>query len=71
MPQTGDRDPGFWRGNMEARMIDAEESVAALWKFRQEADKRIAVMETKMVVFAALAAAIGAMLPGFVSAVIK
>jgi len=71
MAPTQDRDPGFWRGNMEARMDDAEESVRVLWQFKEAADRQIAVMETKLVIFSAIAAALGAMIPGAVAALLK
>jgi hypothetical protein len=60
-----------WRGQIDSRLDDAEDSVRDLWKFKENADRRIAVMETKMVVLAAIAAAIGAMLPGVVQAIVK
>jgi hypothetical protein len=70
-----DRDDGNgwerWRGKIDSRLDDAEDSVKSLWNFKESADRRIAVMETKMVIFAAIAAALGAMLPGVVQAIFK
>lgn len=56
---------------MEARVEDVEEAMKELWRFKSDAEKRIVAMETKMVVFAALAAALGSLLPSIVSAMFK
>jgi hypothetical protein len=63
--------PGWWRGSMEARLEDAEESVKELWRFKSDAEKRIVAMETKMVVFAAIAAAGGAFAADAIAAIFK
>lgn len=69
-PNPGD-DPGWWRGHTEARIDDVEDSVKELWKFKSDAEKRIVAMETKMVVFAALAAAVGAFAADAIAAILK
>lgn len=60
-----------WRGGADAKFNDLENSMKALLRFKEDGERRISILETKMVVFAALAAAIGAMLPGVVSAIVK
>ena len=60
-----------WRGEIDARLDDAEDAVRSLHRFKEDAEKRIVAMETKMIFFAAMAAALGAMLPNAFAAVLK
>lgn len=71
MVPTGGNGWERWRGEIDARLDDSEESLRALWRFKEEAERKIVAMETKIVFFAAIAAALGAMLPGALAAVLK
>ncbi len=51
-----------WRGEIHSRVTGTEMDVEALLEFKQDAEKRIASMETKIVVFTAIAAGLGSVL---------
>lgn len=77
-------DPGWerWCGQHEARITGIEDDVKAIfhWREKFEADamsrhtsimERLTSVETKLVFFAAMAAALGSMIPSVVAAVLK
>lgn len=70
-PTGGDNGWERWRGEINARLEDTEESLKALWRFKEQSERDIAILKTKMIFFSAVAAALGAMLPGAVSAFFK
>jgi hypothetical protein len=77
-------DPGWerWCGQHEARITGIEDDVKALfhWRDAHEAEEqrkytaiveRLTSVETKLIFFAAIAAAVGSMLPNVLAAVLK
>jgi len=81
-PSPGD--PGWerWCGQHEARITGIEEDVKSIfhWREKFESDtqarhtaliERITSVETKLIFFAALAAALGSMIPSVVAAMLK
>jgi len=62
--------PGWWQGGTDARIKALEEDVRSLTTFKEEASREITVLKTKLVIFSAIAAALGAMIPGAVAALL-
>ena len=82
MAPIGENSWERWRGEHEARVSSMEDDVQNLWRWRAEHEaeaankyqrilERLTSVETKLVFFAAMAAAIGAMMPGVLAAIAK
>ena len=80
----GPNEPGWdrWCGQHEARIDGIEDDLKAFWEWKEhhESDsqrrhlrvmERLTSVETKLIFFAAIAAAIGSMLPGVFAAIVK
>ena len=71
MPNLGDNGWERWRGASDVRIKELEDELKLIQFWKDDTSKRIAVLETKMVVFAALAAALGSMIPSVLEAAVK
>jgi len=65
-----DDEPGWWQGGTDARLKILEENVRSLTTFKEEASREITILKTKLVIFSAIAAALGAMIPGAVASLL-
>jgi len=63
-------EPGYWRGDTQARIKGLEDDVRGLLAFKEEASREITILKTKLVIFSAIAAALGAMIPGAVASLL-
>ncbi len=62
--------PGWWQGSTDSRLRNLEEDVRFLVAFKEDASREITVLKTKLVIFSAIAAALGAMIPGAVASLL-